>query len=211
MGRIDTEADLARGIEGLAAIEPRFGEAARVAGPIPLRRWQPGFATLMRVLTGQQLSVAAADGIRARLEDQGLMSPGAVLGVDDEALRACGLSRSKVRYARAMAEAVEGGTLDLDVLPAMPVEDAVAALTAVKGIGTWTAEIYLMFAVGHRDVFAPKDLALQEGARTLFGWEERPTDRALAEAAQAWSPWRAVAARILWRWYRHAKGREGIS
>jgi DNA-3-methyladenine glycosylase II len=126
---------------------------------------------------------------------------------DEESLRALGLSRPKARYALALA----GAGIDYDALATLPEDEAIATLTAVKGIGIWTAEIYLMFSVGRADVFAPGDLALQEAARILFELPARPDEKTLRAQAAAWSPWRGVAARLLWAYYRAAKQREGIS
>ncbi len=208
---IETEADIAEGVEALIEIEPRFADAVAACGPIPLRRRPPGFASLLQAIVGQQISVAAAAGIWGRIEAAGAITPEAVLAYSADELRDLGLSRPKAKYAHAIAEACEAGTLCFDFCRDAPVEEAVAALTAIKGIGTWTAEIYLMFSVGRADVFAPKDLALQESARLLFGLERRPSSPELSVMAKAWSPWRAVAARILWSYYRSAKGREGVS
>ena len=150
--------------------------------------------------------MAAADAILGRLRAAGLDDPRAILGASDEALRACGLSRQKARYLRALAEA----DLPYVRLESLPTEDVVAHLVAVPGIGRWTAEIYCMFSLGRADVFAPADLALQESARLLFDLDQRPAERALRDMAAAWSPWRGVAARLLWAYYRVAKDREGI-
>lgn len=207
---IETEADIAEGVAALGKIEPRFRIAAAEAGLIPLRRKPAGFAPLMQAVVGQQISVAAASGIWKRIDAAGATTPDAVMTLSDDALRDCGLSRPKVRYAKAIAEAVQSGALCFDRCRDAPVEEAIAELTAIKGIGSWTAEIYLMFSVGRADVFAPKDLALQEAARMLFELDARPTDRALSKMAESWSPWRAIAARILWAYYRAAKGREGV-
>ena len=124
----------------------------------------------------------------------------------DEELRACGLSRQKIRYAKALAEA----RIDFAALRDAPSEEVIATLTQVSGIGVWTGEICAMFSLGHADVFASGDLALQESARLLFDLPERPKERAMREMAAAWSPWRAVAARLLWAYYHVEKSREGI-
>ena len=203
---IETEACIAEGAAWLAAREPRFSHALARAGPPPLRRREDGFPALLAAIVSQQLSVAAADGIHARLAAAGATTPGGLLALSEDELRACGLSRPKIRYLRGIAEA----DLDYAALRAMPDEDAAAALVALKGVGRWTADIYLMFSLGRADVFAPGDLALQEAARLLFGLEARPSDKALAAMAQDWSPWRAVAARLLWSYYRVEKQREGI-
>ncbi|QIE53981.1 DNA-3-methyladenine glycosylase 2 family protein [Pikeienuella piscinae] len=204
---IESDADVAEGAAHLAALCPRMAHALEVIGAPPLRRRPDGFAALLQAIVGQQVSTAAAAGIWARMEAAGLITEDAVAAADTEALRAAGLSRAKARYAAALAEA----RLDYAALRAAPEAEVIATLTAVPGVGRWTAEIYLMFAVGRADVFAPGDLALREAARALYGLEARPTIPALDEMAMAWRPWRAVAARILFAYYRHLKGREGVS
>jgi len=204
---IQTEADIAEGCAHLSAVEPRFAAALDLTGQPPLRRRDGGYAALLKAICSQQLSVAAADAVWSRLEQAGAADPEALMRLDEDRLRTCGLSRPKIRYARALAEA----DLDYGALAEMPEREAVAALTAVKGIGVWTAEIYLMFSVGRADVFAPGDLALQESARALFGLAERPGEKALRARAEGWAPWRAVAARLLWSYYRVEKNREGIT
>ncbi|MEO1000251.1 MAG: DNA-3-methyladenine glycosylase 2 family protein, partial [Pseudomonadota bacterium] len=171
-----------------------------------LRRRGDGFEALLSAIVSQQLSTHAAAGIWARLEAAGATAPAALAGMEDEALRACGLSRPKIRYARALAEA----DLDYAGLRTLPDAEVVEALVALKGIGRWTAEIYAMFSLGRADVFAPGDLALQEAARRLFDLPERPAEAPLREMAEAWSPWRAVAARLLWAYYRVETTREGV-
>ena len=208
---IETEADIADGVAHLIGIEPRFADAIEIIGMPPLRRRPQGFSPLLQIIVGQQVSVAAADGIWRRVSDAGADRPDRILDMTDDELRAVGLSRPKARYAKAIAEALADGSLDLGFCSTGNVDDAMAMLTAVKGIGTWTAEIYLMFCVGHADIIADKDLALQESARILFGLEERPTHKELSVMAAAWSPWRGVAARVLWSYYHHAKGRQGVS
>ncbi len=203
---IETDACVAEGAAWLAVREPRFALALDLTGPLPLRRRDGGFHNLLGAIVSQQVSVAAADAIWRRMEAAGLTQAAAVAIAGDEALRACGLSRQKVRYAQALAAA----GIDFDALPGLPDEEVVATLVALPGIGRWTAEIYAMFSLGRADVFAPADLALQESARLLFGLEARPTERALRTMSADWSPWRAVAARLLWAYYRVAKDREGI-
>ncbi len=207
MRLIETEEDVREGAAALARICPRLAHALEVIGEPPLRRRPDGFAALLQAIVSQQVSVAAARGIWARVEAAGLHDEAAVRAADEAALTAVGLSRPKARYARAIADA----RLDYAALRALPEDETVAALTAIKGIGVWTAEIYLMFAVGRADVFAPGDLALRESARVLYGMEERPSEPALRAQAEAWRPWRAVAARILFAYYHHIKGREGAA
>ncbi len=200
--RIETEADVATGFARLVAIEPRF---AQVPGPLPLRRRADGFAALLQAIVGQQVSTASAAAIWGRIEAAGLVDEAAVQGAPDAVLAACGLSRPKMRYARALAEA----GLDYGALRGVAPEEAVARLVAVPGIGRWTAEVYALSALGHTDVFAAGDLALQEGARLLFGLDTRPTERDLRVLAEGWTPVRAIAARALWSYYRLRTKREG--
>ena len=207
VGRIiETPECVAEGAAWLAAAEPRFAHALRQTGPLPLRRRKDGFDQVLSAIVSQQVSVAAAGAIWGRLKNARLTGPRKIAWASDEDLRACGLSRQKIRYARALAEA----RIDFPRLRHAPTEDVIAVLTEVPGIGRWTAEIYAMFSLGRADVFAPADLALQESARLLFDLPERPTERALRQMAEAWSPWRAVAARALWAYYHVAKDREGI-
>lgn len=207
VGRIITGPDcVAEGAAWLAAREPRFAHALSLTGPLPLRRREDGFRALLSAIVSQQVSVASANAIWARLEAAGLCYPEVMAGAGEEVLRAAGLSRQKARYGQALARA----GIDFVALREAADEEVVAVLTAVPGIGRWTAEIYAMFALGRADVFAPADLALQEGARLLFSLEARPQERALRAMAEAWSPWRAVAARLLWAYYHVEKRREGI-
>ena len=207
---IETDACIAEGLAHLARVEPRLARAAAEVeaqiGPIPLRRRADGYDALLSAIVSQQISVAAAGGIWSRLEQAGACDPARLSAMTDEELRACGLSRPKIRYARALAAA----PIDWPALRAAPDAEVYDTLTALPGIGRWTAEMYLMFSLGRADVFAPDDLALQESARMLFELPDRPKPKAFAAMAEAWSPWRAVAARILWAWYRVAKGREGV-
>ena len=206
-GRIIRGPDcIAEGAEWLAAREPRFAAALAQTGPPPLRLKDDGFDALFGAIVSQQVSVASASAIWGRLEAAGLTGAQAVAQAPDEALRACGLSRQKIRYARALAQA----GIDYRGLRGAPEAEVVAVLTEVPGIGRWTAEIYAMFSLGRADTFAPGDLALQESVRLLFDLPERPRERALREMAEAWSPWRAVAARLLWAYFHVAKAREGI-
>ena len=207
VGRIiETAEDLAEGAAWLSARDARFARALAAAGPLPLRRNAGGFAALLDAIMSQQVSVASADAIWQRLEAAGFTEASTVATAGEEALRACGLSRQKIRYATALATA----GLDFEALAQYPDEEVIAALVALPGIGRWTAEIYAMFSLGRADVFAPGDLALQEAARMLFDLADRPSERALRTMAEDWSPWRAVAARALWAYYRHMKSREGI-
>jgi DNA-3-methyladenine glycosylase II len=203
---IETEHDVAEGVAHLTAICPRMGHAYAVTGPLPLRRNPDGFARLLGAIVSQQVSVASANAIWGRLEEAGFTEPEAILRGSEDDLRAVGLSRQKARYAHALAEA----EIDYPALRVAANDAVIATLTQVPGIGVWTAEIYAMFSLGRADVFAPGDLALQEAVRLLYDLPERPKERAFRQMAEAWSPWRSVAARLLWAYYRVAKDREGI-
>ena len=206
VGRIiETEACVAEGAAWLAAREPRFAVALAETGPLPLRRRDDGFAALLSAIVSQQVSVASARAIMGRMEAAGLTDAAAIAAAGDDEMRAAGLSRQKMRYARALA----ASGIPFEALRTAPDDEIVATLTEVPGIGVWTAEIYAMFSLGRADVFAPGDLALQEAARLLFDLPARPRERDLREMARAWSPWRGVAARLLWAYYHVAKDREG--
>ncbi|HEU0223261.1 MAG TPA: DNA-3-methyladenine glycosylase 2 family protein [Paracoccaceae bacterium] len=203
---IETEADLAEGAAWLAARDPRLAAALEAIGPLPLRRRADGFEALISAIVSQQISVKAADGIWGCMQAAGATEAASIRALPDEALLACGLSRPKLRYVRALAEA----GLDFAALRSLPDRELVAALVKLPGIGLWTAEIYAMFSLGRADIIAAGDLALQEAARMLFGLPARPSDRAMRTLAEPWSPWRAVAARLLWSYYRLVKNREGV-
>lgn len=203
---IETLEDVEEGAAHLRAICPRMAHAHDLTSPLPLRRRPDGFAQLLSAIVSQQVSVAAADAIWRRMKAARLTGPRKIIWAGDDDLRAAGLSRQKIRYARALAEA----RIDYRRLRDAPTHEVIATLTEVPGIGVWTAEIYAMFSLGRADVFAPGDLALQEGARLLYDLPERPKERALREMAQDWAPWRSVAARLLWAYYAHERQREGI-
>lgn len=200
------DACVAEGAAWLAAQDARFSHAVTLLGPLPLRLRDDGYPALVSAICGQQVSVASANAIFARLDVSGMTDPARVQSATEDDLRGLGLSRPKARYVKALAEA----NLDYVALRDMPTDDVIAALVRVPGIGIWTAEIYAMFSLGRADVIASGDLALQEGARMLFDLPDRPDDKALRAMAAAWSPWRSVAARLLWAYYAHMKSREGI-
>ncbi|MFY2825050.1 DNA-3-methyladenine glycosylase family protein [Ruegeria sp. MALMAid1280] len=207
VGRIiETNECVSEGAEWLAEVCPRMAYAMDQTGPLPLRRRPDGFAQLLSAIVSQQVSVASANAIWKRLQDAKLTGPRKIMWATDDDLRAVGLSRQKIRYARALADA----RIDYKALRDATDADVISTLTEVPGIGVWTAEIYAMFSLGRADVIAPGDLALQEAARILYDLPKRPTDKELRQMAEAWSPWRSVAARVLWAYYRVAKEREGI-
>ncbi len=197
---------MAEGAAYLAGIEPRFAAALKLTGALPLRLKPDGFGALMDAIVSQQISVAAARSIWARLEAAELVSMKDVQAANAQDLRAAGLSRPKVKYVKSLAES----SLDYTTLRGLPTDDVIAQLIEIKGIGRWTAEIYAMFSLGRADVFAVGDLALQEAAKLLFELDARPSEKNFHVMAEAWAPWRAVAARLLWAYYRVAKQREGI-
>ncbi|MBP8931686.1 MAG: DNA-3-methyladenine glycosylase 2 family protein [Paracoccus sp.] len=174
--------------------------------PLPLRRWDEGFVAIRDAVVSQQISTHAANAISGRMAAAGLADEAAIAAADEDALRAVGLSRPKIRYLRGIAQA----GIDWPGLRDLSDDEVIARLTALPGIGRWTADIYLKFALGRADAFAAGDLALAEAAKLLYGLAERPTPKALTELAEPWRPWRSVAARALWAYYRVAKDREGI-
>lgn len=203
---IHSAEDINEGLDWLCRAEPRFSYALSKVGPLPLRRRPDGFEALLDAIVGQQVSTASAQAIWNRLSAAGLTSAEALAIASDEDCRAVGLSRQKIRYARSLAQA----RLDYVALRLAPDDEVVATLTAQPGIGTWTAEIYAMFALGRADVFAHGDLALQEAAMVLFDLPARPKEREMRALATGWSPWRSVAARLLWAYYRVMRERDGI-
>ncbi len=203
---ITTDACVLEGAEWLAARHPELARGFAAAQPLPLRLKPAGFAQLLNAIVGQQVSVASANAIWGKLVEAGLTEEAAVLALTEEELRAVGLSRQKARYARALAAA----QIDYAALESLPSAQVIKVLTQVSGIGTWTAEIYAMFSLGRADVFAHGDLALQEAARALYGLSERPKEKEMRTLAETWAPWRSVAARILWAYYKVMKNREGI-
>lgn len=199
-----TDADVREGVRALRRKCPHLRRAHDQAGDPPLRRHVAGFEGLARIIVGQQLSIASAEAIWRRLAlAVAPMGPEAFMRASDEELRAAGLSRGKVRTLRAASEAIAGG-LDLDRLVNAPEEKVHAALTALPGIGPWSADIYLLFCLGRADAFAPGDLALQTAAGRALGLAERPSREALLAIAERWRPWRGVAAHMLWAYYKVA-------
>jgi DNA-3-methyladenine glycosylase II len=189
----------------LASADGDFAQSLAEIGPPPPRSVEPGFAGLLRMIMGQQLSVASARAIWGRLEARLVEpTPGRLLRLTDHDMAKIGLSRQKMRFARALAEAIKRRALDLEALEEMEDAEALAALTAVDGIGPWTAEVYLLFALGRPDVMPAGDLALLIAAQRLKRLEDRPRPRDLIALAEPWRPWRSVAARFLWHYYRNA-------
>ncbi|RYE03653.1 MAG: DNA-3-methyladenine glycosylase 2 family protein [Sphingomonadales bacterium] len=196
-------AQLKTSLDALAGIEPAIAAGLARAGYPEPRLRDPGYETLLRTIIGQQVSVAAAASIWKKLEAGvgDLTNPAIVAAASDETLRAAGLSRQKASYARSLAEEVSSGRLDLHNLPADD-EEAIAQLTKVKGIGRWSAEIYLLFAEGRPDIWPAGDLAVQIEIGRLLGHAERPNEKVTREIAEAWRPHRGAAAIFAWHHYK---------
>jgi DNA-3-methyladenine glycosylase II len=200
--RIRTKADLRAGVAALVGACPHLARVHAVAGAPPLRRRPAGFKGLARIIVGQQLSVASAAAIWDRLEARvQAFTAQELLTVSDRDLRAAGLSRVKIATLRGLAHALDDGKLDLDALTHAPDEIIHAELTALKGIGPWTADIYILFCLARADAWSPGDLALQYAVRDALALDARPGLDEMVAIAEAWRPWRSVAARLLWAYY----------
>lgn len=209
--RITSNADLEEGMAALAALHPHWEALIARTGLPPLRLREGGFPGLASIIVSQQLSVASARAVWARFASVFVpMTPQRFLAASDDDMRLSGLSRPKQRALAALAAALVERRLVLEALPDMTAGDVHLALTAISGIGPWTADVYLLFCLGHRDGFAAGDLAVQEAARHAFGLPARPRAAELATMAEAWRPWRGVAVRLLWADYAVLRKREGI-
>jgi DNA-3-methyladenine glycosylase II len=210
MRRIDTLEDIAEGLEVLVGRHPELAAIAERAGPLPLRRSVPGFESLASVIVSQQVSKASADSIWKRLVSIiDPLTPENYLASGEEAWRLAGLSRAKQATLVRISEAIIAGELDLAALADMPIDQAMQIMTNVKGIGPWTAEVYLLFSAGHADVFPSGDVALQHAYAHAYGESVRPDSKALRLLAERWSPWRGIAARLFWAYYAATRGRDG--
>lgn len=189
-------------LDALGLREPQLASALERVGYPDARIHEPGFATMLRTIIGQQVSVASATSVWGKLEAElgADFSPACLLTRDYDALRACGLSRQKQGYARSLCELAEAGELDFEGLPADN-EEAIELLTCIKGIGRWSAEIYLLFAEGRPDIWPAGDLAVQEGVKRLLWLEERPSEKATRALAESWSPQRGAMAIFTWHFY----------
>lgn len=201
----------ARALDALVAADPDFGRVLEAAGPLPWRSRAPGFPGLLQAMVSQMISNQAAAAIWGRLRAlPGALEPAGMLLLGEAELRGAGLSRPKVAHAHALAAAFLDGTLDTMRLAAMDDELAIAAIVSVRGLGRWTAEVYLLFALGRQDVFPAGDIALAGALAHLKGLDARPAQPALRQMAQAWSPARSLAARLLWHHWRHVTGRPAM-
>jgi DNA-3-methyladenine glycosylase II len=192
-------------LEDLAARDADLARAYDAVGVPPMRARPAGFATLVRAIVAQQVSVASARAIIGRLEaaTDGL-DPSAMLALDDEGMRAVGMSRQKIIYVRELATAVLAGEVNFRRIGRTDDEAAIAELTKIKGIGRWTAEVYLLFAHRRPDIWPVDDLAVVVGLQRLKGWQARPTRKEMLAHGEAWRPWRSVAARLCWHYYSSA-------
>jgi len=206
-----SDADLQAGLAQLIVADPRLRPIADKAGSFSLRRREAGFPGLCAIVCGQQLSTASAAAIRDRLF--AAFDPfhhDALRRARTDKLKRLGLSAPKIRSIREIAKAVSRGRIDLTAVGDMDADQAHAALTALHGIGPWSADVYLLFCLGHSDAFPAGDLAVQESARIAFGLRKRPDSKALTKMAEGWRPWRGVAAHLLWAYYRAVKKRDVV-
>ncbi|HUT47900.1 MAG TPA: DNA-3-methyladenine glycosylase 2 family protein [Alphaproteobacteria bacterium] len=199
-----TKTALRRDIKSLAGVDPDMADTLARFGYPELRSREPGFEAVLRAIVGQQVSIAAAAAIWGRLAATvDPLDPATLLATSEEALRAAGLSRQKISYARGLAGDIGAGRITLEQLPRLADEEAIETLTMLKGIGRWTAEVYLLFALGRTDMFPADDLALMSAAGHMKGLAERPDRVGVLEIAEAWRPWRGAAAHMLWHYYHH--------
>lgn len=207
---IRTEQDLRTGLDFLVRAEPVFADVMARTGPPPLRLAEPGFKGLARIVVAQQLSAASAAAIWRRLEaGVSHFEPAVLANLPNEKLRAWGLSAAKIRTLRAIADALDAGTLRFDALAASLDEEVEAHLTAITGIGPWSARIYLLSCLGRADTWPAGDLALRNAARDAFKLAHIPTPSDLEAMSSTWRPWRAVAARLLWAYYTRQRRTQG--
>jgi DNA-3-methyladenine glycosylase II len=209
MLRISSLDDISAALDALCILDPRLTRVRLAAGDVPLRRSKPGFASLVSIIVAQQVSRASADAIFGRLVSLAdPLTPDTILAAEDTLFRAAGLSRPKQKTILAISRAVGEG-LDLGALCDLEAEQAIAALTSVPGIGRWTAEVYLLSAAGHPDVFPARDVALQSAVGHALAIDPRPDEKTLIRIAESWAPHRGVASRLFWAYYREIRSREG--
>jgi DNA-3-methyladenine glycosylase II len=209
MQRIETLEHVRLGLDALCAADGRLHRVRDMAGEVPLRLSEPGFRSLASIVVSQQVSRASAEAIfgrLARLVDP--LTADGILAAGEAVFREAGLSRPKQAALLAIAEAVAREGLDLNHLCGLEPAEAMRALTAIHGVGAWTAEVYLLFAAGHPDIFPARDVALQTAVGHALAIDPRPGEKALIRVAESWSPWRGVAARLFWAYYRETRGRD---
>lgn len=206
MDYIHTKKDIEQAIKQLIKLCPTISKVYEEVGEPPLRKRQGGFPGLARIIVGQQLSIASANAIWTRVDKLvSPMSAKTLQSFTDETLKTAGLSRPKIKTLRALSEAIEQKQVNLKKLEKMSEEEIKETLTQISGIGPWTADIYIMFCLGKTDGWAPGDLALQYAVQDAFALKDRPKPKEMIEIANKWRPWRAVAARLLWAYYKHQR------
>ncbi|MEM9105047.1 MAG: DNA-3-methyladenine glycosylase [Pseudomonadota bacterium] len=211
MRTIDSLDDVRDGLAALARSDVRLVPVIEQAGAVPLRRRPPGYQGLAQIIVAQMVSKASANAIWARLEAEADgCQPQAIVALSDAQCRRIGLSRAKETTLKGAAQAVVEGAIDPLGLCSLPAEEAIKTLVGIKGIGVWTAEVYLLFCAGHADIFPAGDVALQSAAGHALGLEGRPDAKSLRQIAAAWQPWRGVAARLLWAYYANAMHRGDV-
>lgn len=209
--RIDTPEGVAWHLDALTGLVPTLASIRAQAGPVLPRVNPRHFAGMAKVICGQQLSVQSAAAIWSRFEAlPGALEPESYLDLSEDAVRGVGFSRGKFICLRAVAEAVEAGELNFAEVDALPADEAIARLVALKGIGPWTAEVYLLFCAAHPDIFPAGDLALLKAAHHGLGLEARPSIKEMIVLAQDWSPHRSAAALLFWRYFAALRNREGV-
>ena len=202
MQPIRNQADVDQGLQRLLSLAPELTPIANQCGQLPLRLQQGGFPGLARIIIGQQVSIASAAAIHARfLEHIAPNTPTRFLQAGEPAWITIGLSRPKQRTLRALSGALIDGTLELESLATIDADQAIKTLTSISGIGPWTAEVYLLFCCGHPDIFPAGDLALQESAKLVFALKNRPPEKQLRQLSNQWTPYKGIAARLLWAYY----------
>lgn len=208
--RLDSVAAIDAHLSALLELDPRLAPVRAIAGEVTPRLNPSGFAGMAKVICGQQLSVASAGAIWKRFEAlPGALEPQGYLALDEASIRATGFSAGKFRTVRVVAEAAMAGALDFALVETLPAEEAVRYLVAHKGIGPWTAEVYLMFCAGHADVFPAGDLALLKAVHHGLGLDARPAIKEMISIAGAWAPHRSAAALLFWRYFAAMRDREG--
>lgn len=209
--RLDTSDAIDIHLDSLIHLDPRLAAVRKIAGTVQPRTTNPGFAGMAKIVCGQLLSVASARAIWSRYEAiEGALDASSFLEVDEALVRGAGFSGGKYRTLRVIAEAVAAGQLDFTHLETLPAAEAIKYLTAHKGIGPWTAEVYLVFCAGHPDIFPAGDLALLKAVHHGLGLDERPTIKQMIDVAAPWSPHRAAAALLFWRYFAVMRDKEGI-
>jgi len=208
---LETQDDVDAGVRQLLGQDPRLEPVVAAGGRAALRRRPGGFAGLAQIIVAQQLSIASASAIWARLTAAfDPLAPARIRRARATTLARIGLSGAKIRALKAIATDIEKNGLDLDALADLPADDAHRALTALHGVGPWTADIYLLFCLGHADAWPAGDLAVQEAMRLAFRLKVRPTTKEMGPLAERWRPLRGVAALVLWTYYRAVKKRDAV-